>query len=345
MPAEWLPHKATWLAWPHDKITFGSLNELNEEYNSTRLGTVEERYVEIIKAIHLGEDVNLIVLNEEMENRVKEMLFKNNVDLSKINFYITQYADVWIRDYGPTFVKNKDTGEKVLIKWKYYSYGGKFPDLFKDNEVFLNLKKYADREMIQPDIFMEGGAIEVNGEGILLTTEECLLNPNRNPNLNKIEIENLLKENLGVNKIIWLTSGLTNDHTDGHIDDIAKFVNPNTILVAYEEDQNDENFKILDQNFKILENALDQDGKPFNLIKIPMPHMNYSDGRKAPASYANFYITNKVILVPIYNDPNDNKALEIIQSCFPDRKVAGIDCREIIYGGGAIHCITQQEPI
>jgi len=176
-----------------------------------------------------------------------------------------------------------------------------------------------------------------------LTTEQCLLK--RNPNLSKEEIEKIFAENIGINKVIWLKAGLVNDHTDGHIDEIARFVAPNKIVCAYEDNGEEENFKILDDNYQALKNATDVSGKSFEVIKLPMPHMVYDNGVKAPASYANFYIGNKVVLASIFNDPNDAKALEIIQSCFPDRKVIGIDCSEIIYGGGAIHCITQQEPI
>ena len=333
MPAEWETHSATWLAWPHDKITFPD-----------RIEEVEKKFVEIIKILTEGEIVKLIVLDDEMKKRVENMLNLALVDKEKVVFYTTRYADIWIRDYGPTFIKHNQTGQLSLVKWNYNVYGEKFPTLLKDNEVFLNLKATLG-EMVKPDIFMEGGAIEVNGEGVLITTKQCLLNKNRNSNLNIEQTEECLKDNIGVSKIIWLEEGLTNDHTDGHVDDILKFVNKDTILCAYEGSELDENFKILDANYKILEVSTDQDGKAFNLIKLPMPHMNYDDGTKAPVSYANFYIGNSVVLVPTYNDPNDTLALEIIGSYFKDRKVVGIDCSSIIYGGGAIHCITAQQPL
>ena len=214
----------------------------------------------------------------------------------------------------------------------------------------IALKNEVDAPMFQPGIVMEGGSFEVNGDGVLITTEQCLLNPNRNPNLNKDEIEKYLKDCLGVNKILWLTRGLVGDHTDGHIDDLARFVSKNKILVAFEDDEKDENYQILLDNYTILSDATDQDGSKFELVKLPMAHIVYDKskpfekGGKAPASYTNFYIGNNVVLAPTYNDSNDRKALEIIQSCFPDRKVVGIDCSDIIYGGGGIHCLTQQEP-
>ena len=253
--------------------------------------------------------------------------------------------DVWIRDYGPTFVKNEN--EKAWVKWLYNGYN-KFPELLKDNEVFVNLKDKIDFEMHDAGISLEGGAIETNGLGTFLTTRECLIE-NRHLGTEE-EINSILNKFLGTTNVIWLGKGLVNDHTDGHVDDIVRFVSPSKILCAYEDDTKDENYERLIENYKILENAVDQDGKKFEIIKLPMPHINFSDGdknhsnMKAPVSYANFYIGNKVVLVPTFNDPNDEKALVIIKSCFPDREVVDLDCRDLIYGGGALHCITQQEP-
>ena len=343
MPAEWTIHNALWLAWPHDKISFGSLNEPEGKPDTERLSRVEARYVEIIKAVYRDETVKLLVLDTAMEGRVKDMLRGSGVDNNKINFIITDYADVWIRDYGPSFVKNEKTGEIGAVKWNYYSYGGKFPTLLKDDKVFDNLK--AANFLWRPGIFMEGGAIEGNGRGVLVTTEECLLNPNRNPELDRMKIEKILKDHLGVEKIIWLQKGLINDHTDGHVDDLVKFIEPNTIVCAYEDSPSDPNFEILEKNFEILKNSTDQNGNPFRLIKLPMPRMDYRDGNKAPASYTNFYIGNKTVLVPVFRDVNDELALNIIRSCFPTRKVVGIESTDIVYGGGALHCITKEEPL
>ena len=353
MSAEWEKHSAVWLAWPYDNTTFPG-----------RVEKAENVFVKMIQALSETEKVELLVLNQIMLVRASAMLKLNGVDITKINFHVTDYADVWTRDYGPTFITNKKTGEQAWIKWQYNAYGKEadpyFGLIMKDNEVFLNLRKIINGRMFEPQIVMEGGSIEVNGYGTLITTEQCLLNPNRNPKLTKNEIENYLQDYLGVSKIIWLKRGLVNDHTDGHIDDIARFVAPNKILVAYEDDEKDENFKILDDNYQTLKNATDQDVQPFEIIKLPMPHMYYEIGHslhstgpdnkpdketeKASVSYCNFYIGNQIILATTYNDPNDAKALEIIKSCFPDRRVLGIDCSDIIYGGGAIHCMTQQQP-
>jgi len=335
MPAEWSMHSATWLAWPYDETTFPK-----------RVPIAEAVFVEMIKASYESETVKLLVLNDEMKNHASALLQKAGIDIGKINFIITRFADVWTRDYGPTFLINRQEKTLASVKWEYNAYGKAndpyFTPVLIDKDIFNNI--ILPGQKFIPGIVMEGGSIEVNGKGTLITTEQCLLNKNRNPELDKQKIENYLNDYLGTSKIIWLKKGLVNDHTDGHIDDIAKFVSSATILCSYEEDKSDENFEILDDNYKTLERATDQDGNKFNLIKLPMPHMLYDDGTKAPVSYCNFYITNGVVLAPKFNDPNDAKALQIIQSCFPDRKVVGIDCSEVIYGGGTIHCMTQQEP-
>lgn len=335
MPAEWEKHSSVWIAWPHDETTFPE-----------RISRAEIVFVKIIKEIQKSETVKLLVLDEVMRRHVEDELQKVGVNTTNIDFVITKFADVWTRDYGPIFLINRSQKSLAWIKWIYNALGkgddAYFAPLLIDNDVFNNL----DLPMykFKPTIVMEGGSIEVNGQGTLITTEQCLLNKNRNPNLNKKQIETYLDDYFGTPNIIWLPKGLINDHTDGHIDDIAKFVSPNKLLVAYEDDPNDENFKTLDANYKILTSAKDQDGKSFEIVKLPMPHMNFDDNQKAPVSYANFYIGNTVVLVPTFQDPNDEKAIQIIQSCFLNRKVLGIDCRETIYGGGSIHCMTQQQP-
>ncbi len=335
MPAEWERHDAIWLAWPYDDTTFPG-----------RVPAVEQRMVEIIAAIHTGERVELLVLDEAMQSKVRNMLQSAGVDLTKINFHLVLFQDVWMRDYGPIFLTNRSQKALGWVKFKYNAYGKAddpyFAPVLKDNDIFNRIKLPGKK--FETDMVLEGGSIEVNGQGTLLTTEQCLLNPNRNPHLSKEQIEQHLKDYLGVSKIIWLKRGLVNDHTDGHIDDIAKFVAPNKIICAYEEDPSDENYGILKENFEALKKATDYDNQPFEVIKMPMPHMKYDNGKKAPVSYINGYIGNTVVLVETFNDPNDTKAIETWQSLFPDRKVVPIDCREIIYGGGALHCMSQQQP-
>ena len=337
MPAEWEKHSAVWLAWPYGKITFPNI-----------LKDVEEKYCEIIKALET-EKVKLIVLNEDEKSKIMKMLIKHGVNIDNVSFYLENYADVWVRDYAPITLFNKNNNKIAFAKWKYNAYGKKndplFKDLLKDDKVFLKILDNDKYEIFKPGVVLEGGAIESNGRKTLITTEQCLLNPNRNKELDRSRTEIYLKAYLGVENIIWLKNGLVNDHTDGHIDEIARFVNKNTIVCAYENDKKDANYKILNDNFKTLKKAKNESGRSFNIIKLPMPHMNYKDGEKAPVSYTNFYIGNSVILMSVFNDPNDKKAIKIIQSLFKKHEVIGIDCSKIIYGGGAIHCITMQDYI
>ena len=336
MPAEWEKHSAVWLAWPYDNTTFPSL-----------VTEVEKTYCQIIKSLQESEKVNLIVLEKD-EERVKNILIDYGNNLNNINFYIEDYVDVWTRDYTPITILNKAENKLAYVKWNYDAYGKKhdpyFADLLKDDKVFENILSTSESEIFRPGIVLEGGAIDSNGNGTVLTTEQCLLNPNRNKDLSKEQNEQYLKDYLGAENIIWLKDGLINDHTDGHIDEIARFVAPDTIVCVYENDENDPNYAILDLNYKILERAVDKNGNKFKVIKLPMPHMSYDNSEKAPVSYANFYIGNTVILMSVFNDANDDKAKEIIQSLFPNRKVIGIDCSKVIYGGGAIHCMTMQQP-
>lgn len=339
MPAEWAPHKAVWLAWPYDEITFPN-----------RVSKVQAAVVKIISAIHQSEQVELLVLNDEMQKQAERALITAKVDLSKVTFRIVEYIDGWMRDCGPIFVKDTNNTQ-VMIKWIFNVWGGKFPDLLPDDKLPYKIKDWLGLKMEEPQLVLEGGAIDVNGEGLCLTTEQCVLNENRNLGKTKRDVEEYLAKYLGVKKTIWLFEGLVNDHTDGHIDELARFVGPNKIVCAYEDNEKDENYAILKNNYETLQTATNMEGKPFELIKLPMPHINFTDqppgneiGSKAPVSYTNFYIGNTVVLATKYNDPNDEKALKVLQECFPDKKVIGIDCSDIIYGGGAIHCITQQQP-
>lgn len=336
MPAEWENHSATWLAWPYDDTTFPGL-----------IPEIEKTYCDIVKALEENEIINILVLNEIEKIRIQDILNNNNVNLSQVIFFIKDYADVWTRDYTPITLRSTERVDLAYVNWDYNAYGKKddpyFSDLMKDDKVFDSILNDSKNKIFRTGIVLEGGAIEVNGEGTLLTTEQCLLNTNRNGNVEKPQIEKYLKDYFGVVNIIWLKEGLTNDHTDGHIDEIARFVSQNTIVCAYEDDINDPNYSILDDNYKVLENATDKDGNKFKVIKLPMPHMNYDNGEKAPVSYTNFYIGNTIILMPIFNDPNDEKAIEIIQSLFPNRKIIKIDCTKLIYGGGGLHCITMQQ--
>lgn len=337
MPAEWEKHDSTWLAWPHDSDTFPN-----------RLRKVEETYLQIISALHHGEEINLFVTDSEMKERVTKLLKRKEIDIQKVNFFVWNYADVWFRDYGPIFLLNKEKNQIAFVHWLFNAWGKKYEPLLKDAQIPSVINKRLQLNNFRPGIVLEGGAVEVNGKGTLLTTEQCLLYSNRNPTLSKEEITKYLKNYFGVNHIIWLKGGVAGDDTDGHIDNLARFVNPRTVLCAFEEDETDENYAVLKENYDILQQSKDQDGNRLKVIKVPMPPVIISLVRgkrtRLPSSYLNFYVGNKVVLVPTYKHKNDRLALKIIQNAFPKRKVVGIDCRDLIYGFGAIHCIMQQQP-
>lgn len=333
MPAEWEKHEAIWLAWPYDPVTFPD-----------RVEKAEATFAQIIQAIHPHERVELLVRNQDEQGRVAGRLRAAGIDLTKINFRIADYADVWTRDFMPSFVVS-DKGEFAAVKWIYNAYGKKFRDLLKDNNVWGQFEQGLKIQTFAPGIHMEGGAIDVNGQGTLLTTKQCLLNSNRNPDLSQAQTEEYLRNYLGVWKIIWLEEGIVNDHTDGHIDDVARFVNEHTVLCAYEEDQSDENYEILQSAWEILQKSEDQDNKAINLVKIPMPKVFDDQGFRLPASYINFYIGNGVVLVPTFNVATDQQALSIFNDLFPEREIISINASNMIYGGGTIHCASQQQPI
>jgi len=332
MPAEWEKHEAIWLSWPHDPLTFPD-----------RVDKVEEVYAQIIAAISASEKVDLFVLDEAMKAKASAMLAKKKVDMKKVDFWVHKYADVWFRDYGPIFVKSKE-GKLAMTHWIFNAWGGKYETLMPDTRIPGLINERLKLPYFKPGIILEGGSIDVNGKGTLLTTEQCLLNKNRNPKLSKKEIERYLKDYLGVSSIIWLKEGIAGDDTDGHVDDIARFVDPATVLCAFEEDPKDENYGILKENYELLLRSKDQDGRPLTIIKLPMPGFVGDEEGRLPASYANFYIGTKVVLVPIFGHKNDEKALDIIQKAFPGRKVVGINCSDVVYGLGTLHCISQQQP-
>ena len=331
MPAEWEEHSAIWLFWPHDTESFPHLEE------------AESAYANFVHEISQSEKVELNILHNEMQQRAERLLSQRGNDFSNIHFHTADYADIWIRDYGPTFVKN-DAGGLALVKWKYNAYGNKYAELLKDNEVPYAMNKNLRLPLFESGIVLEGGSIEVNGCGTLMTTEQCLLNKNRNPELSREEIETYLTDYLGVSHFIWLKEGIEGDDTDGHIDDIARFVNENTVVCAYEEDTTSPNHGVLKANFEILKNSKDQDGHPLNVIKLPMPGEIPAHSKILPASYANFYIGNEKVLVPIFGTKNDAPALNILQSAFPNRKVIGINATYLVYGLGTFHCMSQQQP-
>lgn len=333
MPAEWKKHEAIWLCWPHDSTDFYS-----------RFDKVHKTYLRIIKTVSKSEKVNLLVKDNRSKKEIEYLLKKETIDTRQITFHIFPFADIWMRDYGPIFIVNQKKNKLAMTDWIFNAWGKKFKQLLSDTNIPGLINKKLNIPCFTPGMVLEGGSIDGNGKGSIITTEQCLLNKNRNSNLCKQEIEKYLMEYLGVRKIIWLEKGIAGDDTDGHVDNIARFVNPTTIVCSYEDDKNDENYIILKNNFEILQNSSDQDGNRLNIVKLPMPGFISTGKNRLPASYANFYIGNNVVLVPVFGCENDRKALDIIGNYFPTRKTIGIHCLDLLYGGGAIHCISQQQP-
>ena len=332
MPAEWEPHDAVWMAWPCNDLTFPHLD------------AVEETYIDILVAFHQSEPVNLLVRDPATREKIKGLLGKRGITSSSIRFHEFQYSDVWIRDYGPTFVVNRALKTISAVSWEFNAWGDKYDELIADGRVSRFIPSMLGIPHFDPGLILEGGSIDVNGRGSLLTTRQCLLNPNRNPLLSQVVIESYLSAYLCVNTIIWLEDGIAGDDTDGHIDDIARFVNPGTIVCALEDDPEDDNYRVLQENYALLNQASDQDGNPFTIIPLPMPHPVSDEDYRYPATYLNFFIGNSVVLVPVFDDPHDDQALAILQGLFPGRNVIGVRSRELVKGFGTIHCATQQQP-
>jgi len=336
MPAEWWPHESTWLTWPKDPVTWPN-----------RVPQVEEIYLQMLAALTPHETVNLLVDDEHTENQVKERC--KFASSTNIRFHRIETVDSWIRDYGPNFLVG-DRHNQAFNDWIFNAWGNKYEDLKKDNRIPEILEDELKLPRFEPAMVMEGGSIEVDGEGCVLTTEQCLLNKNRNPHLNQTEIEDYLKAYLGVSKVLWLGEGIVGDDTDGHIDDIARFVAPGVIICAVEDDPTDANYELLQDNLCRLKLMTDSKGRGFEILTLPMPGIiggTSTDTRnldRLPASYANFYIANSVVLAPVFGHDNDQRAVETLQRLFTDRRVVAINCEPLVWGLGTIHCVTQQQP-
>ena len=338
MPAEWERHEATWLSWPVNDVT----------WPGAKLKEVEEIYARMIGELLAGEKVNLLVPDDAHAKKALSLL-PRKAQTQRLIFHEVKYVDSWIRDYGPIFVR--DGKRKLFTKWRFNAWGGKYADLARDNAVPDRIAALKNYRRVDPGIILEGGSIDTNGRGVCLTTEQCLLNKKRNSRLSATDIERYLKNYLGFQKIIWLKEGIEGDDTDGHVDDITRFTDARTIVTALESNTLDNNHFVLSENLEILKSATDLTGKKFRIVELPMPGV-VSPARKdtpqhqrLPASYANFYIGNAAVLVPVYSHRNDKSALGIIKRCFPNRRVVGIECTPLVYGMGSIHCVTQQEPL
>lgn len=336
MPAEWAEHEATWLSWPKNPLTFPA--EVIED--------VEAIFAKMISALSHGEQVKVLVEDDEMEERMRGMARAAGADLGNVMSMWIKSSDVWIRDYGPTFLTRSEDGAKAAVKWRFNAWGGKYDDLLYDDIAGEDVVRAAKVRVFRPGIVMEGGSIDVNGAGSVLTTEQCLLNKNRNPHLDRKGIESYLEEYLGTPNVIWLKSGIEGDDTDGHVDDFARFVSRESVLCSHSQSRTTSNNEVLRVNLDILKRSVDQDGKRLKVAKLPMPKPLWlgEEQRYLPASYANFYIGNECVLLPVFKDRNDKKAIGLIQDAFPERRVVPIHAAELVYGYGGIHCVTQQEP-
>jgi agmatine deiminase len=332
MPAEWEPHEATWLSWPHrEGISFP------DAYDE-----VMPVFVQMVDALRESEQVRINVLDRDQEEAVRRLL--KGIDTSHVEFLHIPTNEPWCRDHGPIFIKRENEPRLAIVDWDYNAWGGKYPPFDLDEVVPTRIAEHLKLPVYYPGLVMEGGSLDPNGTGSLLTTTSCLLNPNRNPGKSRIEIEQTLCEYLGVTNVLWLGEGIEGDDTDGHIDDISRFVGQNTVLTALEEDPKDPNFEPLQANLALLRAMKAENDTPLEVRPLPMPPRVDKEGRRLPASYANFYIANRVVLLPVFGSPRDELAREILQNCFPVRRIASINCTELVWGLGAFHCLTQQQP-
>jgi agmatine deiminase len=337
-PAEFAPQRAMWLSWPHKEASWPG-----------KIHTIFKSYCDFIWLVAQGQKVCINVKDETMKQfaygQLRHSEFKDAIAATNIEFYFHPTNDAWCRDHGPAFVINNETKEKAIVDWGYNAWGDKYPPYDLDDVIPTLIGEKLGLRVFHPGIIMEGGAVEFNGKGTLLTTTSCLLNANRNPNLSQKEIEKYLVEYYGVSNVLWLGDGIVGDDTDGHIDDLTRFVNEDTVVTVVEENKKDENYKPLQENLKMLSKMRLESGKQMNIAELPMPHEVVYEGQRLPASYANFYIANKYVVVPTFKDAkNDERALSILQQCFADRKVVGIDSTDLIWGLGSFHCLSQQEP-
>jgi agmatine deiminase len=332
-PAEWHKHKAMWLSWPH-----------KEESWPGKIMTIYPQYCQFIKEISVGELVRIIVKDEQMAAFAKQQLMLVDADLNRIEFFEFGTNDAWCRDHGPAFLINPTTKQKAIVDWGYNAWGGKYPPFDLDDVIPTKIANHYGLDVYHPGIVMEGGSVEFNGAGTILTSRACLLNPNRNPQLNQQQIEDYLRNYYGAEQILWVGDGIVGDDTDGHIDDITRFVNKDTVVTVIEENKADDNYHLLQENLAELKTMRLLNGKQLNIVELPMPDPVIYDDQRLPASYANFYIGNAAVVVPTFRCDKDEKALDILQGCFTDRKVIGIDSTDIIWGLGSFHCLSQQEP-
>jgi agmatine deiminase len=343
MPAEWEPHEATWLAWPHERTDWPG-----------KFAPIPWVYADIVRNLSRVERVRILVSDGKEKRQAQDALKQSGANLGAVDFYIVPTDRGWIRDFGPIFVKRDDFGggksEIAVTNWRFNAwakYGNWKRDDAATKRILPRLKMRAwEPERRGKRVVLEGGSIDVNGRGTLLTTEECLLSAEqvRNPGFTREDFEEIFRENFGATNVLWLNRGIVGDDTHGHVDDLARFVNPTTVVAVVEEDSHDANYEPLQENLARLREMKDQDGRALRVETLPMPQPVEFAGQRFPASYANFYIANRIVLVPTFNDANDRLALETLTAMFPDRAVIGIACRDLVLGLGTLHCMTQQQP-
>ena len=338
MPAEWDPHEATWLGWPHELTDWPG-----------KFGPIPWAFAEIVRLLSQVERVYLLVQNRQAEPRVRTILKNSGATLSNVDFFHMPTDRGWMRDSGPICIKNS-AGELAYTNWRFNGWA-KYDNHKKDAQVVAKANKKLKLRLWQPmhkgrRVVLEGGSIDVNGRGTLLTTEECLLSKTqeRNPGFTREDYADVFKNYLGATNVLWLKNGIAGDDTHGHVDDLARFTDPTSVVTVVEENQSDANYAPLQENLTLLRYMRDQDNRSLRIETLPMPAPVYFDGQRLPASYANFYIANKIVLVPTFNDPNDCVALKTLAKLFPTREVVGIACRDLVLGLGTIHCMTQQQP-
>lgn len=333
-PAEWEKHKATWLSWPHKEASWPG-----------KIDSIYPVYLQFIKALSEDERVNINVNDEEMGVKVSSMLTEADISLDKIRLFMHPTNDAWCRDHGPAFLINPEgSPKKIIVDWNYNAWGDKYPPYNLDDIIPSLIGQNLSIPVFHPGIIMEGGSVEFNGDGTLLTTSACLLNKNRNPQLNQDEIEKYLRDYYGVEQILWLNDGIVGDDTDGHIDDLTRFFNSDSVVTVIEKNKNDDNYIPLQDNIKKLNTLRLLNDKQLNIVEIPMPDPVIYEDQRLPASYANFYIANNKVIVPTFRCNQDQTALDILQQCFPDRRIIGLDSVDLIWGLGSFHCLSQQEP-
>jgi agmatine deiminase len=328
-PAEWEPHAATWLSWPHKPETWPGKFE-----------PIPAVWAELVRTLAEFEPVHICAGGEAVMRAARALVG----GIANVTLHDIATNDVWARDHGPMFLSAPAGRPPALVDWQYNAWGGKYPPFDLDNAVPAQVAALTKHQVFEPGIILEGGAVDGNGEGTILTTEPCLLNPNRNPQLSRDDVERYLADYACAKKVLWIGGGIVGDDTDGHIDELARFVSPTRVVCARERDPRDENYEPLEENYRKLLAMSDALGRPLEVIPIPLPRAVYYDDQRLPACYMNFYIANGVVIVPVFNDPADQVAIETLARLFPGRQVRGLYAVDLVWGLGAYHCITQQQP-